>query len=231
MKNCLYFKLGTSCIAFAMLLSGCKSTFQERRVEPCGFLQNTQQLWEGNKEQAKLIYIDKNVDYNKYTKILMAPVKGYGTGKKGSVTKLKVEDQKKLLNYFDAALRRELSTSYTFVDKPGQDVIKLRVAVTEAKGSKIALDTVSSVVPIGLALSSVNSLITGKHMSIGKIGVEFEALDSNSNKRLAAAIDARAGRKYTLKFDKFKKWRTAEDAFDYWAKHIHQRMNDLKKNK
>ena len=34
---------------------------------------------------------------------MMAPVQGYGSEDRGSLKKLKVEDQKKLLNYFDAA--------------------------------------------------------------------------------------------------------------------------------
>ena len=102
----------------------------------------------------------------------------------------------------------------------------LRVAITEAKGAKVVLDTVSSVVPFGLAISSVKAVATGQHASIGETGVELEALDSQTNKRIIAAIDSRAGRKYTFKGDKFKKWRTAIDSFDYWAALVHYRLTE-----
>ncbi len=214
-------------ILLSTAFSGCQSTFKERSVEPTGFLKNSSQLQKGGKDQALLVYIDKTVNFAQYKKILMEPVIGYGTGESGSITKLSVEDQKKLLNYFDAALRKEIGQSYQFVTEPGPDVMRFRVAVTEARGAKVLLDTISSVVPIGLAVSAVKSVATGKHSAIGEIGAEFEALDSQSGRRLAAAIDSRAGRKYTLRFDKFKKWRTAEDAFDYWAELTHLRLNEL----
>jgi hypothetical protein len=213
----------------AAVFSGCQSTYQVRKVEPSGFLQNTTQLREGVDDEAKLVYIDEKADFKKYKKIMMEPVVGYVSGEKGCISELKKEDQKKLLNYFDAAIRKELSKSYQLVETPGPDVMKLRIAVTDARGSHVVLDTVSSIVPIGIALSAVKAIATGKHLSVGEIGAEMEALDSQSGKRLIAAVDARVGRKYTFKFDKFSRWHTADDAFDYWAETIHKRLDELSK--
>ena len=100
------------------------------------------------------------------------------------------------------------------------------LAITEAEGSCVVLDTVSSVIPIGLALSAVKAIATGKHLSVGSIGAECEGLDAATGKRLFAAVDARVGRTYTGKFDKFNEWHTAEDAFDFWAKQLRDRLSE-----
>jgi len=222
-------KLTLSTLALTLLLSGCQSTYQSRKVEPSGFLQNVSQLRKGEDGEAKLVYINPKADFKRYTKIMMAPVIGYGTTKRGSIRDLSKEDQKKLLNYFDAIIRKELSTSYQLVESPGPDVMKLRVAVTDARGSHVVLDTVSSIIPISIAVSAVKAVATGKNLAVGEIGAEMEVLDSQSGERLAAAIDDRVGRKYTFKFDKFNRWHTAEDAFEYWAETIQHRLGELSK--
>ena len=42
---------------------------------------------------------------------------------------------------------------YTIVDNPGPGVLRLRVAMTEAEGSMVVMDTISRVLPVGLAPS------------------------------------------------------------------------------
>ena len=106
--------------------------------------------------------------------------------------------------------------------------MKMRVAVTEAKGASVMLDPVSTAVPIGLAISGVNKMATGQHLSVGEIGAECEGLDSMTGKRLLAAVDARVGSKFTGRFDKLSKWCAAKDAFDFWSKQIHERLCELK---
>ncbi len=51
---------------------------------------------------------------------------------------------------------------------------------------------------------------------------------SETNERLFAAVNARAGRKYTGRLDKWKKWQDAKDAFDYWAKRLKIRLTELR---
>jgi hypothetical protein len=130
------------------------------------------------------------------------------------------------VNYLDATLRATLKTDYALVNTPGPDVMRLRVAITEAKGAKVALDTFSTLMPIGLALSEAKNLATGSHTAVGSVGVECEGLDSQTQARLFAAVDERVGRKVTGKFDKLEKWRTATDAFDYWAQRLQNRLRE-----
>lgn len=213
-------------LAMLGLLAACTTTMQTRSVEPSGFLGDYSQLREGKGKEAQLVYLDEAADFSKYTKIQMDPVELHAV--EGSkLEKLETEKQQALLNYFDAAIREQLSQRYTFVDAPGPDVMRLRVAVTEAKGSKVVLNTLSSIVPIGVAVSTLKLAATGTHSAVASTQAEMELLDSASGQRLAAAVDARAGRKITLRLDKFSKYAQVKDAFDYWAERIAERLTEL----
>jgi hypothetical protein len=106
--------------------------------------------------------------------------------------------------------------------------MRLRVAITEARGSKVVMDTISSIIPVGMALGLVKKVATGTNLSVGKASVELEIQDSQTGERLVAAVDERAGRKYTGKFDKFQKYHTVEDAFDFWAKKLKKRLKEFR---
>ena len=207
------------------LMTGCKSTYQARKAEPSGFLGDYSQFKEGQDAESLLVYINPKADFKSYNKIVLDPVRIYAS-KDSSLAKLPKEDLQRLVNYLDATLREHLKGDYTFVTTAGPGVMQLRMAITEAKGSKVFLDTFSTLMPIGLALSEVKNLATGSHTAVGSVGVECEALDSVSNTRLFAAVDARVGRKITGRFDKFSKWRTPNDAFDYWAERLKTRLNE-----
>ncbi|MEI7899925.1 MAG: DUF3313 domain-containing protein [bacterium] len=211
-------------LAGTLLLSGCASTYQQRSVKGSGFLRDYSQLKDRGGDTAMLSYVDPKADFRAYNKIMLDPVCAYAAGKDSSMAKLSKEQQLLLLNYFDATLRNHLKKDYALVSQPGPGVLRVRVALTEATGSKVVLDTVSTVLPIGLALSSVKALATGEHLNVGTIGAECEGLDSLTNKRLFAAVDARVGRKITLKFDKFSRWHAVEDACDFWAEQLHDRL-------
>ena len=83
----------------------------------------------------------------------------------------------------------------------------------------------SSILPIGIAISGLKYLATGANTAVGSAGVECEGVDSVTGERLFAAVDSRVGRKVTGKFDKLEKYRTVEDAFAYWAQKLSQRLN------
>jgi hypothetical protein len=217
--------MGVSILLAAGLLSGCQSTYQARNVETSGFLGDYSQLKPGQGDEALLVYLNPQANLGKYDKIMLDPVQIYAV-KDSTVAKLPKEDLQRLANYLDATLREHLKADYTIVTTPGPGVLKLRVAITEARGAKVVLDTISTLLPIGLALSEVKNLATGSHTAVGSVGIEGELQDSVSGTRLFAAVDERVGRKITGKFDKFSKWRTANDAFDYWAERLQLRLKE-----
>ena len=133
--------------------------------------------------------------------------------------------------YLDASLRQQLKKDYSLVSRPGPGVMRLRVALTEAKGSKVVLDTLSTVMPYTLALSVIKRASVGSHTSVGSARVEMEMLDAQTETRLIAAVDERAGKKVTGKFDKWEKWQDAQDAYDYWSGQLRTRLAELRAGK
>ena len=212
----------------AGLLGGCATTtYQARKAEPSGFLGDYAQLRPGQGDAALLVYVNPRANFKAYNMIMLDPVRIYAA-QGSALAKAPKEDLQRLVNYFDATLREHLQADYTFVNTSGPGVLRLRVAITEAKGSKVVLDTISTLVPMSLAVSEVKNLATGSHSAVGAAGAECEALDSASNERLFAAVDARVGRKVTGKFDKFNPWHTVEDAFGYWASRMQTRLRELR---
>jgi uncharacterized protein DUF3313 len=215
-------------LGVSLLLSiGCSSTFQTRDVTTSGFLGDYSQLKEGSGDEAHLLYIDPQTDFAAYNKILMDPVKIY-SNVNSKLEELSKEDKQRIVDYLRATIFEKLKSDYTFVKEQGAGVMRLRVSITEAEGSQVILDTVSSIIPIGMALGLIKKVATGTNLSVGEAGVEMELQDSQTGKRLAAAVDKRAGRKYTGKFDKFDKYHTVEDAFDHWAERLQKRLADLR---
>ena len=91
------------------------------------------------------------------------------------------------------------------------------MALTDARGSKILLDTLSTVVPVGLAISALQRVALGQTATSGRATIEAEVLDSQTGERRVALVDGRAGRKVTGRFDKWKKWQDVRDACDFWS--------------
>ena len=207
-----------------ILITGCSSTFQTRKVTTSGFLDDYSQLVKGSGDEAQLIYINPQADFAGYTKILMDPVKLYSDEN----SKLEEEDKQRVVNYLHATINEQLKTDYTFVNEQGAGTMRLRVAITEAQGSKVVMDTISSIIPIGMAVGLIKKVAVGTNLSVGEAAIEMELQDSQTGERLAAAVDERAGRKYTGKFDKFDKYHTVEDAFDYWSKKLKKRLTELR---
>jgi hypothetical protein len=217
-------------ITAALAVTGCSTTHQTRgAAEPSAFLGDTSQMREGKSGEAKLVYVSPQADFRTYDKILLDPVVLVAENAKASAfTSMSKDDQQAVVNYVDARIREKLGQDYTFVTAAGPGVMRLRVAVTEAQGSAVLLDTVSTIMPVGLAVSAVKRVAVGTHSSVGKAGVEMELLDAATGERLAAGVDERAGRKITLRFDKLFRYHTVEDAFDYWTTRLQQRLAALR---
>lgn len=196
--------------------ASCATTYQARQAQPAGFLGDYSQLRKGQGEEPLLVYRDPEVGRRAYGRILIDPVVGYlGAGSR--LHKLSEADRQALLDYFHAALREQLGRDYKLADEAGPGVLRLRVALTDARGTKPVMDTLSTVVPVGLAISALERVALGKTLTTGSVRIEAEALDSRTGARLVALVDERVGAKVTGRFDKWSKWQDARDAFDYWA--------------
>ena len=214
--------------AVALILTGCATTHQVRSLEDTsGFLGDYSQLRPGTGDEAKLIYIDPSADFGRYSQIMIEPVQLWQSEDPDSALgSLSKEDQQLLVDYLYTSLRDKLSKDYLLVDKPGEDVLRIRCAITEARKSKPVLDLVSNLTPFGLGITYGKRIAFGTHTSVGLVTGELEMLDGATGQRIAAAVDRRAGTKVLR--GKFATWGDVKDAFDYWARRVQTRLAELR---
>jgi len=211
-------------IGLACVLPGCASTSQARSANVSGFLGDYSQLKPGADGEAQLLYLDPAAVLATYNEILMDPISVYTSAEDSGLSKVPEDELKSLLDYLDAAVREQLAGDYRFVNTAGPQTMRLRIALTEAKGAKVVLSAASSVTPVGLAMNGLKKAVTGASTGVGKTGVEMELLDAQSGKRLAAAVDERVG----TKTSSFGEWQSAKEAFDFWAARLKARLAEFR---
>ena len=202
-----------------LFISGCASTYQARSVETSGFLDDYTMLKEGSGSQPLLVYInpDANKICKKYTKLLLEPVSIWDKSE-SSLEGVSEEDRQMLTDYLYDSLKEALAKDYELVDRAGPGVLRVRAALTEAEGSWVVLDTITSIVPMALAVSVLKQLAVGTASVVADASLELELEDSMSQMTLAAMVDRRAGGKGWKK--KTNKWGKVEVAFDFWAEKV-----------
>ena len=215
----------TAGLAMTLLMVGCATTEKTRSAKPSGFLGDYSKLRQGGDDEAQLVFINPQADWSKYTKVLMDPVRVYAN-RDSKLAKHSPSELKILVDSFDASIRTAIAGDYAFVTSPGPEVLRIRIAITEAKGSVVLLDTMSNVLPPMVVVTSLKKAATGTHLAVGKTGVEAEILDAQTGKQLAAMVDERAGGK-TFK-GKFGKWNDTKAAFDHWAGRLKARLATLR---
>lgn len=67
-------------------------------------------------------------------------------------------------------------------------------------------------------------------LSVGKVEIEGEMLDSVSGERMVAFVTGRSGRRWFSGFNAYKKWADIEAAFRFWAKDFRQRLDQANKS-
>jgi hypothetical protein len=190
--------------------------------EYSGFLKDYSQLEDGPKEGVAKRYIKAGVDFKKYNKVMLDQVRFYfyrDAEDKG----IDAKEMQELADTFHRAVIDALGDAYPLVGKPGPGVLRLRTAITDIELPNRGLNTITTVVPAGLLISTIKSGVTGKGSFVGEISMEFEVLDSQTNQRIGAGVDRRAGGK----IDSMSKFGTAEDAFKFWANRLRTWLDEV----
>ena len=213
-------------LAAALLLSlasaGCQTTRASDRVEPSGFLVDYSNLEEGGRGEASLVYINPAAEWQRYNSVILDSVTLWYTAEE----KLSPQEAQRLTDTLYQALHKELEAKgYSIVTVPGPHVLRLRAAITEARGARVVANAVTSIVPQLRLATTVIGFTTDTAVFVGKASVEGEIIDSLSNVRLAAGVDRRVGAK-TLRA--FGEWSQVEDAFEVWAERIASRLAELR---
>jgi len=218
--------MGIALMSFVISCASTGSPSKETAATPetKGFLQGYyQNLEPGPEGGAKMRWLKPGVDFGKYSKIMLDSVIFYfadGSENKG----IEPNEMKELADKCNQQIFDALNDTYPIVAEPGPDVVRIRFAITDLKQSSPGLSTVTTILPVGLAISAVKKGAGGSWTGSGATSAEFMALDSMTNEVIAVGQDdKKAG------FDeRFSKWGSAEAAFGFWAERIKLFMDNVR---
>ncbi len=179
-------------------------------------------LQKGPEGGAKERWLKPGVDFTKYTKLMIDSVVFYFADD-SQYKGIDPQEMKELADTFNQELVTTFKDAYPIVSDPGPDVARIRIAITGVKQSRPVMSGITSVIPVGLAISTVKKGTTGGWTGSGATSAEFQALDSTTNEVIAIAVDdQKAG--FT---ERFSKWGSAKEAFKFWAQRIKKVMDDV----
>jgi hypothetical protein len=218
---------------FLGLTAGCAKTVSEqaaveKQVESGqsaanGFLGSDASLLQpGQEGQAAMVYINPSAQWSQYNKIMLEPVEFWDSAD----SSVSPSDQHTLTAYAYNKLKEDLQKNFTLVDQGGPGVLVLQVALVNANAATPGLRSVSVVIPQLRIINAAQSLATGSYAFVGSAEAIMKATDAQSGQLLAAAIDKRAGG-IALSSAAQWKWGDAENAIDYWAQQIDNRLLQL----
>lgn len=210
--------LPISIASLLLLIGGCAQTLPARSIDESGFLSDYSILESGGPDEAQRMYRLPGVDWAAYKNVLLDPVTLW-RGSESKARGVSSADAQTLVNFFQALIRKHLEAQgLTIVDAPGPLTLRVQVAITKAKESRVALDVVSTVVPFMRAASGIDRMTTGKPSFVGQAQIEFKVTDSESGQLLAAGVDHRVGGK-DLTAMHFHSWGEVETIMRLWASH------------
>jgi hypothetical protein len=208
-----------------MFLAACATTAPK---DQSGFLGDYYKKLQPGLEEGgpKLAWIKPNVDFTKYKKVMVDYVI-FAFAEDSEYKGIDANEMKKIADAASLALVDAIKEKFPVVAEPGPDVVRIRTAITDLKQSRPVLSGVTSVIPVGLAISLVKKGATSSWTGSGATTAELMALDSMTNEVLAAGEDTRAAG-FT---ERFTKWGSVEDAFKFWGARLTKRMVALMKKK
>ena len=213
---------GLTFLLLMLVLSGCATSQQAGGVETRGFLGDYSKLKPGGSDEAALIYRNPNVDWRKYDKFMIDPVKIWDMGNE-SLKDVPLKDRERLALMLKVRVIEALKNErFSRVKEPGPGVMRIRSAITEAQQSKPFLDSITTLLPQARLLSGAKKLAFGTNSFVGSASVEAEVTDSQTGEVLVAGVDRRAGGK-TLE-GSLNSWDDVEKSFKFWADRFAYRL-------
>jgi len=215
-------------ILLTLAVTACAPSRQPRgEVAESGFLRDYSQLQPGKPGQAKLVYINPDVDWSRYTAAKFESVTVW-PGQDGRLASLSPEDRQMLADRLYMALYDALSKEIKMVDLPGPGVMEVRVALTEAKPTNVVLNAAATIVPQLRVASTLLGLAANTALTVGSATIEGDVRDSLTYERLAAFVDERVGQRSVQAFGT---WSQVQAAFDHWGQQFAERLAQLRSGK
>ncbi len=130
-------------------------------------------------------------------------------------SELEDDDINELTEYMVARLEDKISTTKKIVSEPSDKTLRLSIAISNVETPNPILAVTSSILPVGLGISTIAKITTGEHTNVGGATVELLVSDSMTDKPLIASIDRRTGNKdLGTMIDSLD---DAKDAINWWV--------------
>ena len=125
------------------------------------------------------------------------------------------QEIEQLTHYMMDRMKQTISPYKAIVDQPTDKTLRLSIALSNIETPNPVLAVTSSVLPVGLAISTISKVTTGEHTNVGSASIELLVSDAVTGQPLFAAIDRQAGNKdLSTMIDSID---DAKDAIDYWV--------------
>ena len=216
--------IGTLCIA-SIGVVGCASKVQQPD-EYSGYLKDYSRLKEAKSPSGADVmrWVDPKLNVNKYTSVYVEPSQLYPAPK--PTEKIPQSTLNDITNYYDQALKREISKSLPLASGPGPGVIVVRPAIT-AVSSKTESLAPYEYIPVALVAAAV-STASGIRDQETQLATEAVFIDGQSQEVIAQVVRKGTGKPLNNASQVMK----ADDVkavIDGWASDMHQSYLKLKK--
>jgi len=196
---------------FSIVLLGLNSCASKDKPSPSGFLSDYSKLGPSPYKDADnvLVYFNPDLLLKNYNKFIVNPVQ-IRLAPEGLERGIKREQLGELAEYFYDELIKELEKSdYEIAHDPGPGTLLLRIAITDVKPAKRALNI------------HPGTIISG--MGLGGASAEVEIIDTLTGEIVVAAVDTRKGKRG---FSGLTKYGNAKNVIEVWAKRLIIRMDE-----
>ena len=138
------------------------------------------------------------------------------------------EQLDRLSQYFTKAIQDELVAGhYNLVTEPRPGVMVLRFAITNVqpngKKKNMVVTGATDVALYGVAPPGASLFVP--RLSVGRVSIEGEMLDSVSGEVQMAFMTSKSGRRFFSGLKAFKRWGDIDAAFRGWAKNFRKRLD------
>jgi len=202
-------------VALLLLLVAIAGCATSRTARPSndtsGFLDDYSLLREGGPGELTLVYRNPDANWRAYDKVMFEPVTLWRSGRK-SLTAVPDKDLLRLVSTFEGAVRARVAKGFTVVTSPGPGVMRIRLAITNARASDTVLDVLNARGSDG-TMGGDGPLDPELARFLEGAEIEGEIRDAVSDEVLAQGVDRRR-REGALPLST---WGDVERAAAFWS--------------
>ncbi len=204
--------------ATLLLVAACAARRATAPAEVSGFLDDYSLLRPGGPGEVAFVYRNPDAHWTSYDRVLLEPLTLWRSGRK-SLDAVPEGDLQRLVTDLEDAVRRHLGAGFTLVDAPDAGVMRIRLAITEARDTDPVLDVMRARSG-GEVTPGDGPLAEETRRFIERAQIEGEIRDARTDQLLAAGVDRRRREGAAP----IATWADVDRALDFWAARVCGRL-------